>query len=161
MVRQQVNKNAKIHISKLRQPFERIIKTLASLAGVSIVLFGVAHFGRQWLISHYFCLTETKQEIENYHGFDFLIIETDCDVIAKDAMISVIVSATGKKQNDILFKYEPIQWTDDLPSVNVVDNNIIISVHSIARADLQKRHWNDMIISYKIDFVANPKIDFN
>jgi hypothetical protein len=53
------------------------------------------------------CLTETRETITDLSGLDFLVSETNCDVIAKTDQISIYISKTGEKKWDLILKYDP------------------------------------------------------
>jgi hypothetical protein len=70
------------------------------------------------------CITEIQKKIISPLGFYFVISETDCDLIAKNAAVTVYVSRTGQRSRAPLFKYDPAEL-DSSPELTVIDQNTI------------------------------------
>jgi hypothetical protein len=104
------------------------------------------------------CLTQTLQKIPNLSGYDFEISETSCDLIAKDDAVSILVSKSGRKQQTLLFKYDP--WgvaTDFPPAITFVDPHTIkISIARVSSLFSRRDQWDGLNIVYDIGVIDYP-----
>ena len=101
------------------------------------------------------CNTETLTTIKNLSGLDFEITSTECDIIAKDASINVFVGKTGTGKQTLIFKFDPIMIVNSryvVPSIRVMDNDIVISIERTGDIYSREDKWNDYNIEYKIDY---------
>jgi hypothetical protein len=69
--------------------------SIVPVAMLGVVVFFALGTG---LIPLHVCTTEGKDKISSRGGFDFAISETDCDLPAKTAAMSVLVSRTGYRR---------------------------------------------------------------
>ena len=107
------------------------------------------------------CTTETRQKISNLSGFDFEISETDCDLIAKDASITVSVSKAGEHRKMPLIKYFPAGWRDPLPSIAVSGpDQFLISIPGISSSlFFEHRKWEGISFDYGIGHIDYRAFD--
>ena len=102
------------------------------------------------------CLTMEHQRISNVSGFDFEISETDCDLVAKDAAISVFISKAGQSKKTLLFKYVPPGY-GTLPSITAIDDHTIkISIWRVPVIFCRKEKWQTLTIEYAIGVIDYP-----
>src|SRR5215217_6831606 len=73
-----------------------------ALAYLTIVIFG----GIRPIPLPGICIAESMGTAVNVSGFDFEFEEVNCDVIAKDAFMTILVSRHGERQRFPLAKYE-------------------------------------------------------
>jgi hypothetical protein len=98
------------------------------------------------------CITEVKN-ITDLSGYDFEIRETNCNVIAKDASVSVSIAASGSgEKKEILFKYDPgVYDPSSPPTVEMPRPGIVLlSVPIVSSVFLQVEIWRDLSIDYRI-----------
>jgi hypothetical protein len=105
------------------------------------------------------CVTEIKRQLHDVAGLDFEISETQCDLLAKDAGTSVLVSKTGEYEKTLLFKFGPID-DDLLPEIQVDQrgSTILISISNISFIYSQRDRWRDMAIKYDIGHIDYPSV---
>jgi hypothetical protein len=104
----------------------------------------------------YYCDTEVRERISGVAGFDFEIIETDCDTLAKTATISVFASKPGRTRNVLLFKFFPA-YVDLMPSITPVDQHTVqISIAEISSLFLRRDKLKELIVNYKIGVIDYP-----
>jgi hypothetical protein len=103
------------------------------------------------------CSTEVKRQIRDLSGFDFEIDETECDLLAKDAGSSILISSAGEDKKTVLFKFGPVD-DDLLPRINVdkLHSTVLISISHISFIYLQTDRWRNMTIRYDIGHVDYP-----
>jgi hypothetical protein len=108
-------------------------------------------------ITSFACVSETHKKISGLSGFDFEVVETDCDVLAKDASISVFVSELGKAKKVLLFKYGPAGVGTD-PVISGIDAHTIqVSVPHISDEMFRRETFEGLSISYEIGIVDYPR----
>jgi hypothetical protein len=91
----------------------------------------------------------TQREMRNVGGLKFEIRRVDCDTLAKDASVSVLVVADGKEKTEI-FKYEPDE-RNPLPVISMTPgHHILISVPSVASIYTKADNWQGTTIEYNI-----------
>jgi len=105
------------------------------------------------------CMTEIKRQLHDVAGLDFEISETQCDLLAKDAGTSILVSKTGEHGKTLLFKFGPVD-DDLLPAIQIDQQHatILISISDISFVYSQKDRWRDMAIKYDIGHVEFPSV---
>jgi hypothetical protein len=103
------------------------------------------------------CSTEVKRQIRDLSGFDFEIDETECDLLAKDAGSSILISNTGEHKKTVLFKFGPAD-DDLLPAIKVDKQHsiVLISISHISFVYLRKDRWRNMTAKYDIGRVDYP-----
>jgi hypothetical protein len=110
-----------------------------------------------WLFVGGACITETREKFSNISGFNFEVIETDCDLIAKDASISVLVSRGARTRQTLLFKYDPGGAPVPLPVIRLVGaNSVRISVPRVSSLFYRTDHWETLSIDYDIGAIEFP-----
>jgi hypothetical protein len=143
----------------IRRLFAR--KWLRRTVGLTVLGGGgyVLLAGMQYVLTdYYFCNTEIYRELYDMSGFDFEISETDCDTLAKDASVSVLVSRHGETTKTLLFKYDPIYYLP-LPSITLPDQRTIkISVPKVSSLFFERSSWNGLAITYDIDVNYYPDV---
>ena len=113
---------------------------------------------RDWIdLDTWRCLTEIHKTIVSPLGFYFVISETGCDSLAKDAAVTVFASRTGRKGRTPLFKYDPAEL-DSSPEITAIDQNtILISIPRVSSIFFRKYDWNGVSIRYDIGAVDYPE----
>ena len=141
----------------------KISKRLLKIAAVSIlclillVAIGYLLLGtiRSWGI-----ITETRDKIENLSGFNFEIIETNYDRLAKEDWITIFASKVGENKKTVLFEYDPGSYYDLLPTIRVSgDHNITISIRAISSIRFQRHKWQYGSIDYEISHINFPSVE--
>ena len=107
--------------------------------------------------------SETKLELKNVAGIDLEVIETSTDGIAKDQYVSVYAYESGTQSNssarllhpkELLFRYDPWNWDEPVPSIEAVGpSSIRISLARASSVIYQRRVWKNISADYKIGFV--------
>jgi hypothetical protein len=130
------------------------VMPLAMVATVLLVAVGVG------IIPLHACITESKQKISDLSGLDFEISETDCDTLAKDASMSVVVAKHGDREKTLLFKFMPVYGVP-LPNIAVdaQRSTILISVPEIEDIFSRQKRWRDLAIKDDIGTVHYPSSD--
>ena len=111
------------------------------------------------------CTTESKKRLRNISGVNVEITFTDCDIVAKEAWISVyaykveVTKKSSKRRSDenLLFRYDPGQ-DSSLPQIQSIgENKILISIGRVSSINTQKRQWHDIAIDYHIGKIDYPE----
>jgi hypothetical protein len=113
--------------------------------------------------------TKTVMHIKNLSGYDYDIVDTTVDSIAKWEYISIYVSKSKKvhgnplliffDKKSLIFRYDP-GMSNTLPVITPSGpNTIIISIPKISSVIYQVRKWGNMSIDYNIGRVISPKTD--
>jgi hypothetical protein len=114
----------------------------------------LAIMGGAW--TPYTCITEIHKKIINPLGFDFEISETDCDLLAKDAAVTVFASRTGRNESTPLFKYDPV-GPNSSPEITAINRNLIlITIPRVSSIFFRKYDWGDVSVRYKIGVIDYP-----
>ena len=137
------------------QPLTFLSRTPVRWAVGLAVLSGVIYLSFAYL-RPFDCPTEVHQKIIGLSGFDFEISETDCDVLAKDAMTSVFVSKAGRTKKTLLFKYVPPGF-DAIPTIASLDEHTVqISIRRVPTIFCRKEKWQTLTVKYDIGVVDYP-----
>jgi hypothetical protein len=141
--------------------FVRVL--VACFIGLAVTLVPLclllAVIGLAWIPGA--CLTEIHKTIVSPLGFYFVISETDCDLLAKDAAVTVFASRTGRKERTPLFKYDPAEL-DSSPAITAIDQNtILISIPRVSSIFFRKYEWDGVSIRYNIDTIDYPALPQN
>ncbi len=145
-------------------------KRLGLIAG-SIMLLATAYLFLAYIgvvPAPYTCSSETEKRIVDISGYDFEIVDTDCDALAKEEFVSVYVSKTEGNKNPLLarllrrktllFRYDPGMWNSPLPLVTASGpNKILVSVPIVSSVLFQRRDWEHAHISYDIGHIDYPE----
>ena len=108
-------------------------------------------------LTSFTCISETHKKISGLSGFDFEVVETDCDALAKDASISVFVSEPGHANKALLFKYGPAGLGPD-PVISEIDaHSIQVSVPHISDEMFRRESFEGLSINYEIGIVDYPR----
>lgn len=111
-----------------------------------------------FLTAQYFwdvCITESRGKITNLSGYDFEISETNCDLIAKDDAVSVLVSRTGQTKQTPVFKFGPAR--EVRPIIKLIDPHTIqISIAWVSDVYFKNDKWEDLSIEYDIGRIDYP-----
>ena len=103
----------------------------------------------EWIWSPYACLDTVREKIANTSGLDFEVVETDCDVLAKDAATSIFISTRGQTTRELMFKYVPSNYAA-VPLITAIDDRTIrVSIERVS--DVLCR--NDTLQSLTIEYV--------
>jgi hypothetical protein len=132
-----------------------VSKIGATLKDIAVCLAPFAFFVITIGKSFWFaCTTETKLKISNLSGLDFEISETDCDLIAKDASMSIFVSKHGMGPGALLFKFDPVDIAP-LPSITVEEpDTIAISAPWVGEIFSKSDAWENMRVKYGIGAIS-------
>jgi len=144
-------------------------KRLGLIAG-SIMLLATAYLFLAYIgvvPAPYTCSSETEKRIVDISGYDFEIVDTDCDALAKEEFVSVYVSKTEGNKNPLLvkllgrktllFRYDPAMWNSPLPLVTASGpNRILVSIPRVSSVLFQRRNWEHILINYDIGHVDYP-----
>lgn len=109
--------------------------------------------------SPYTCITEVHGKVSNLAGFDFEVSETDCDVLAKDAAISVFASKPGQPHKTLLFKYDPGGVEPDPVITWIGQHTVQISVPWISSVFFRRDGFKGLSVVYKIDKIDYPDVE--
>jgi hypothetical protein len=124
---------------------------LALPLGAFYVLLAVVGLVPRPSLSSFFCITTPIGRVSGVLGFDFEVSETDCDVIAKDAAVSVFASKPGGMQRILVLKYDPNE-PQSMPRITVVDENTIqITVLGTSYVFFQRGDLDGLSIRYNIN----------
>lgn len=139
----------------------KLKKTLLKRTAVSIlcliVLLAVGYL-LLGMIRSCGIIRETREKIVNLSGFDFEIIETNCDRLAKEDWITIFASKAGENRKTVLFEYVPNSYDDPLPVIRVSgDHNITISIPAISSIRVQHFKWQHGSIDYEIGHIDFPR----
>jgi hypothetical protein len=114
-----------------------------ALAYVPVVVFG----GIRPIPLPGICLKESMGAMLNVSGFDFEFEETNCDVIAKEALMTIFVSRHGEHQRFALAKYE-----GGIPIVTSIGPaQVRIRLGQVSGWDYRRDTWNDLQIVYDFE----------
>jgi hypothetical protein len=103
-----------------------------------------------------FCITEVRGRISGVSGFDFEIIETNCDTLAKDVSISVFASRPGRPKKVLLFEFDPA-YDDLMPVITLVDQHTVrISIPRISSLILRREKLKGLTVIYQIGVIDYP-----
>jgi len=105
------------------------------------------------------CIVEQRKIVKNLHRIDFEITETNCDLLAKDDMMRVLVSRAGDQHKISILEFDPLNWAP-LPDFSVSDNGeITVRVEFVGEIVHQESEWNGRPIHYQIGRIeyANPQ----
>lgn len=123
------------------------------LIGVAIALLYIILSSLNLLPGRGGCLTSDLTKINTAEGFIFDVVDTNCDGLAKDDLISVLAAAPGGGPAVVIFKYDPAR-DSKLPEVKVVEKSgkkvISISIDLISSVVEQQFVWHGMPINYNI-----------
>jgi hypothetical protein len=128
--------------------------SMAPYAMASAIIITILYFTLIW----HACTTETKRIINNLHGLDFEISETDCDTFGSSgSSISVFVAQAGRNERTEIFQFNPTYYVP-LPAIEVVASGkrIVISVKKIGSIYFQKHRWEDKTVDFNIGEIAYP-----
>lgn len=129
---------------------------LAIAIPAAIYLF-LAMVGLAWTPST--CLTEERGRISGVSDHDFVISDTNCSTIAKDASVSVFVSLTDGTERTLLLKYSPVN-DEFLPAITPVDRKtVLISIPVIASLIFHRDRVDDLTVRYDIGRIVFPDTD--
>jgi hypothetical protein len=79
--------------------------------------------------------------------------------LAKEAWVSVYVSAAGGRKQALLFKYGPALH-DPIPSIVVSgEGNITISIPIVTDVHVQRHRWRKVSVDYDIGRVMHPDVN--
>jgi hypothetical protein len=145
---------------RLKSLLSTVASSLGALAigvaAVAAVMFLLLFAVGLW--SPYACMTTVHQRIAGLSGFDFEISETDCDVLAKDATMSVFASRAGQAKKTLLFQYVPPGF-DAVPAIASLDEHTVqISIRRVPVIFCRKEKWETLTISYDIGAVEFPGV---
>lgn len=114
-----------------------------ALAYVPVVIFG----GIRPIPLPGICLTESMGSAFNISGFDFEFEEINCDVIAKEALMTILVSRHGERQRFPLAKYE-----GGIPTVTSSGpTQVRIKLGQVSGWGFRRDAWNDLQIVYDFE----------
>ena len=114
-----------------------------ALAYVPVVVFG----GIRPIPLPGICLKESMGAMLNVSGFDFEFEETNCDVIAKEALMTIFVSRRGERQRFALAKYE-----GGIPTVTSIGPaKVRIRLGQVSGWNYRSDAWNDLQIVYDFE----------
>jgi hypothetical protein len=132
--------------------------TLATLVP-AVILFVLGYLclaavGLAW--TPWTCIAEQRKVVTNLHGIDFEVTETNCDVLAKDDVMRVLVSKTGGRRKVSILEFDPVGWAP-LPQFSVSDDGkITVAVEKMGAVLKQQDEWNGISIHYKIGHIYDP-----
>lgn len=101
------------------------------------------------------CITETDAKISDVAGLDFEISYVNCDVIAKQESMRILVSRSGGSSKTAIFEYSPASL--ELPTITTIDQHtILISLKSVSSILQRRDKWSGWTIVYAIGEVRHP-----
>jgi len=113
------------------------------------------------------CISENRMTIPDLSGIKVEVVDTNCDILAKQESIDVYFSQAKQKSwfaklrnhRELVFSYDPGRPDDPLPTItHSSDSTILISVPEISSVIRQSRNWEKISIAYdlgKVDYPAN------
>lgn len=115
--------------------------------------------------------TKTVMQIKNLSGYDYDIVDTTVDSIAKWEYISIYLSKSRKvhgnpllyfyDKKSLIFRYDP-GMSNTLPLITSTGpNNVTISISSTSSVFVQLRKLGKLSINYDIGRIIFPKSDGN
>jgi hypothetical protein len=143
-------------IRALRSLLSLVASALGALAvGVvavaAVMYLLLAAVGLAW--TPYSCLTTVHQRIAGLSGFDFEISETNCDLLAKEAAMSVFISKADQAKKTLLFKYVPPGF-DAVPYITSLDEHAVqISIRRVPFVFCRRDKWQTLTVRYDIGVV--------
>lgn len=97
----------------------------------------------------YFCLDDAIDDIQ-FSDYDILLVDTNCDAIAKSDRTSVSISHSGSPKGELIFEYEPMDY-NRLPTFSVDDGgSLLVSIGAVATVFYEKHKWTGGNIKYKV-----------
>lgn len=101
--------------------------------------------------------TEIEKQILNHNGFQFDIVNTDCDPIAKTNSTSICTSRVGQTDRTLLFEFVPPNPYVPLPDVSVINPHTIEISAPLAVSVFSRRGaWQGMSVRYRIGKIDYP-----
>ena len=150
-------------MTRLKRYSIRLAVAIAAVYGTYLAV--------QFLRYHFTCTTEERLNIDNLSGISFEVVDTACDVLAKDEVVEVYARKAYPKgirifsrlwdHRTLLFRYDPGTVNPDtpLPSItHLSQSTILISIPHVASVLEQKREWMNMSVKYEIGYVEYPII---
>ena len=120
---------------------------------VAIYIF-LAIIGLAW--TPWVCLDTPVAKITGLLGYNFDVIYTNCDLIAKEEWISVFAARPGAWRSTLLFQYVPWRY-DDKPAITATDGRTIrISIPKLSSVHMRRTGWDDLTIEYDIGYIEYP-----
>ena len=106
------------------------------------------------------CMTETRATVHNLAGFDFEVVEVDCDMFAHDASLTVFAlkPARGPRERATLIRYDP--GGDDAPVIRSPAPGVVeIAIHEISSMFFCRNHIAGLEVHYTIGHIYYPSGD--
>jgi hypothetical protein len=109
-----------------------------------------------WLVTAGACLTTPLQRFSNVAGFTFDVSYKNCDLIAKEEWIAVLVSRGRFTHKTLLLEYVPSRH--ELPVIAAVGaNSVRISVARISSLSFRRDQWQQLSIKYDFGVIDYPE----
>lgn len=130
------------------------------VAGAAVVL--IVSFAIRLIFFDFACITETQKKIIDLSGFDFEMIEVNCDTLAKDSAVNVFIAKTGDSKKTLIFKYDPMleyssgQAAALLPAIRFDSPTVVtIAIPIVGAIYSQQFEWETLSIRYEIGRVTS------
>lgn len=138
----------------------------AGVVAVSLILW-VGLMGLGVVPSPGSTISKTELRISNLHGYDYEVIYTNVDSLAKWEYVSVYASRTRPahgwpylrifEKRSLLFRYDPAMWNSPLPVIaSSGRNSISISIPRVSQVFFERKKWGSLTINYDIGQVDYP-----
>lgn len=120
----------------------------------------------RFVVFRHVCEAETVKQQE-FSGFKFEVIYTNCDTLAKEEDVSVyaekkLSSVTWffpnqRNQRTLLFSYDPGRYDSPLPEItSPTQSTILISIPEVSEIHQETREWAGMSIKFDVGKVDYP-----
>lgn len=137
--------------------------TVALCGALSLFILFILWIPISFYLFDFACITEVLDRRTDNSGYIFQIEETNCDVIAKDSTISLMIARVGKNEKALLFKYFPTYRFDAGRDVPIVPNlrfesptELVIAVPEISSIHTQRHRWQSLLVRYEVGKFVHP-----